>query len=170
MKQTGQALIYILLVVFVAAAGGGIVFTYTGAITRAEKAEGERDTALKANKDLDDDNKQLRADNAKKEKLLAVRTTQRNEADAAERRLNAALEQLRIKSQDVRAWAGQPVPADVLVGLRNERAGQPKDGKIAASGKPAGGSADSGLATDDYKLGTPRPGPRLQAPAAGVQR
>lgn len=169
-RQSGTILIYALLALFVATAAGAIVYTYSTAIARAEKAEAAERQALEKNDELLADNTFLRQDNAHKDKLLAQRQAQRNANDATERGINAVLEEIRSLNQDVRAWASQPVPADVLIGLRNERGAKPQDGKVHPAGKPAGGSAGSGVAGEPYQLGPARTGPRLSPPAAGMQR
>lgn len=170
MRQTGQALIYLLIFAFVAAAGVGVVYTYNTAITRAEKAEAKNATLTQKNGELDTENKDLRADNAKKDKLLAVRAAQRNANDETERRLNAKLDEIKNAIPAVRDWAAVPVPPVVLDGLRNEPGapGSPGKPKAVPTGKPAGGSAGGRVAGLDYQLGAAGARAHLPPPAAGV--
>lgn len=131
-------ILYIVLAIFAASAGGGIVYTYNHAIVRAEKAESDN-TQLRADREEQTkENTKLRDENIKMGQLLAVRQAQRNVADALERKVNSALSKL-LADPQVRSWADAPVPQSVLGSLRNAPEGTPgiKDGKAPATGKPA---------------------------------
>lgn len=161
MRQRGEIIVWILIGLFVVSAGWGVVYTYKNAITRAERAEAANKQLVQANKEQDDENKRLTAENAKAQKLLAVRAAQRNVADEIERRVNAKLEAIRA-NPEVRDWASTPVPGPVLDGLRNDPGpDRAKDRKGNPTGKPADRERDRRLAGLDYELGPPRARPGI---------
>jgi hypothetical protein len=116
-RQRGSILLYGLLALFVATAGAGIVYTYKSAITRAESAEKEREVWQRAADQRAARIAELVAEDARKDKLLAARQTQRNVAAAIERRVDDALRKA-FQSVEARAWADVVVPRDVVDSLR----------------------------------------------------
>lgn len=146
-RARGSILIYALLALFVVSAGAGIVYTYSSAIARAQKAEADAVTLRAANGELLADNHNLRASNERSNKLLAARQVERNTADNIERAVNAKLAEIYRSNPQARDWRDADVPDAVLRGLRAE-----SDSAIGADGKavpargPAGAQSSTGLA------------------------
>lgn len=138
-RQRGNAILYGIIVLFIIALAGGVVFTYTHAIERAQKAETDRDvwkvnaeTQAAANADL-------KEDIAEKDKLLAARQAKRNAADEIGRKVDDALERAK-NSKEVRDWADTPVPQSVAASLRGVARAPGsgvQDGEVPAGAKPA---------------------------------
>jgi len=136
-SQRGNAILYGIIILFVVSLGGGIVYTYTHAIERAQKAEADNTTLRDANSEFAAENQNLRMLKARQDLILAERQGQRNAAAEWERKADAKLSKA-MQQPEVRAWADAPVPAAILDSVRGDagRTGA-KERTVPAGGKPA---------------------------------
>lgn len=139
-RQRGSVLLYGLLALFVVTAAGGIVYTYTHAIERAQKAEADNEALRQVNSEFAAENQNLRMLKARQDLLLTERQASRNTAAEIERKVDAKLSSVYRQSQPAREWRDAPVPADVLAGVRADAAARApgKDGALPAPGQPPG--------------------------------
>lgn len=157
MRQRGSALLYVILAVFVASAGAGIVYTYTNAITRAEKAETDRDKWQKAADERATAIASLLKEKAKVDKELSRRQGARNAADEISRKVDAKLAAA-FQTPEAQEWAKTAVPQSVVDSLRNTGPGSSSDAKagdISPTRKPSAKVEGGGVAGSDVKRATP---------------
>lgn len=143
MKQRGNLQLYAIVGILLVTIGGLAYWQFQHAITENVRLKADLATLQTAHQEQLAENEMMRQANARAQQLLAERQAARNTADNIERAVNAKLADVYRQSTQARAWRDQPVPADVLRGLRTEPAGTlDKDRKGTPAGKPA--NADAG--------------------------
>lgn len=126
---------YAVIGLLILAIGGGVVYTYNSAITKAEELEAENKNLIQTNKDNAEELTKRKESEAKKDKLLAIRQAERNTQAAVERKVDEALSKV-LQRPENQAWATSIVPAAVVDSLRNELStDKDKDGKGISTGK-----------------------------------
>jgi len=118
LQRGSLLLIYVVIAIFVAAAGGAIVWKYNSAVENAVKLEGERDEALRANQEQLADNMWLRVENTRVNGLLTAREAGRQAAARERGEIRNALENVYRLNREARLWGDQPVPGSVIDSMR----------------------------------------------------
>lgn len=138
-RQRGSILLYGLLALAVTGFAATAVITYRNAVSENATLRGNLANTQQALQDQLTENFLQTQRQKHTDELLARRQGAREATAALERKIDATLENVYRNSEQARAWRNQPVPADVLRGVRND----PADGKVGAdkarvsAGKPA---------------------------------
>lgn len=140
MKERGSILIYALVALAVVTICGGALYAYNSAIKENAVLSGNLATSQRALSEQLTENFLQRERQAHTDKLLANLQGQRNERDRIEGVINAQLGTVYRENEAARKWRDQPVPADILISLRNSATGG-NDKKH--QGIPAAKPADS---------------------------
>src|SRR3990167_4984117 len=135
-KQRGFGIMEVIILALIAGVGAGIVYTYTNAIERAQKAESDNTSLREANSEFATENQNLRILKQRQDLILAERQGKRNATAEIERRVDATLSKA-MQQPEVRKWSDTPVPAAIIDSVR----GEPdrtlrKDGTVPASSQP----------------------------------
>lgn len=143
-RQRGSILLYALLALGVVTICGGAVWTYKRAITENAVLRGNLANTQQALSEQVTENFLQRERQQHTDQLLARRQGERDAADTIERKIDATLSNVYRNNEKARAWRDQPVPADVLLGVRNDGAGSAvdKDRPRIPAAKPAGQTSD----------------------------
>lgn len=138
-RQRGQMLVYALVALAVVTICGGALYAYNKAIKENAVLRGSLATTEQALSEQVTENYLQRERQRHTDQLLAKRQGAREVSADLERKIDASLEKAYRDSPQARAWRDQPVPADVLRGVRNEsdRADR-KDKPGIPTAKPAG--------------------------------
>lgn len=108
--------LYVGLAIFLAAAGGGVVWKYNGAIEEAAEAKAELVKANDAARGWKDKSEKAAADLERVQKTLAQRERDRRSLMEERDHARGTIEQLR-KNPDVRRWADVEFPKEVMTFL-----------------------------------------------------
>lgn len=142
-RQRGSILLYGLLALAVVTLCGGAIYAYNAAIKENAVLAGNLATSQQALQDQLTENFLQRQRQQQTDLLLATRQGAREATAALERKIDDKLGKVYRDSAPARAWRDQPVPADVLLGVRNaaDDADRKNPPGIPAA-KPAGAAGD----------------------------
>jgi len=135
-RQRGFGIMEVIILALIAGVGAGIVYTYTNAIERAQKAESDNMALRDANSEFAAENQNLRIIKQRQDLILAERQGRRNAAAEIERRVDATLSKA-MQQPEVRKWSETPVPTAIIDSVRWEPDRTPrKDGAVPAPSQP----------------------------------
>ncbi len=133
--------LYVGLAIFLAAAGGGVVWKYNSAVEEAAEAKAELVKANAAAKGWEEAEKRKTAELAVVQKTLAQRERDRRSLMEERDHARGTIEALR-KNPEVRDWARVELPPDVVAWVRGA------DGSGAPAKAVVPGPAGSGARID----------------------
>jgi hypothetical protein len=119
-RQRGSILLYGLLALAVVTICGGALYAYNSAIKENAVLAGNLATSQQALQDQLTENFLQKQRQQQTDLLLANRQGERNASEKLERMIDDKLGKVYRDSAPARAWRDQPVPADVLRGVRND--------------------------------------------------